>query len=97
LILSVANAQVEEAARDNLFGAWSDLLVGERPSGLVDCYLLEADGTVQIVAIWESEEHHEAAVRGGTEHPGLHVFAACGVEPSHEVFKVMGRIHSKPS
>jgi hypothetical protein len=97
LILSIAHATVEDAARENLFGAWSDLLVGDRPSGLVDCYLLEADGTIQIVAIWETEEHHEEAVRGGSGHPGLHVFAACGVDPSHEVFKVMGRIPSKVS
>ena len=97
MILSIAHARVDDAARENLFGAWSDLLVGERPSGLVDCYLLEAEGTVQIVAIWESAAHHEQAVRGGSAHPGLHVFAACGVDPSHDVFKVMGRIHSTAS
>lgn len=97
MILSIAHAPVEDAARENLFGAWSDLLVGERPSGLVDCYLIEAEGTIQIVAIWETAEHHEEAVRGESGHPGLHVFAACGVDPTHDVFKVMGRIHSTAS
>jgi hypothetical protein len=92
LIVSIANAQIDDAARDHLFGAWSDLLVGDRPPGLVDCYLLEADGTVQIAAVWESAAHHERAVRGDETHPGFLVFAACGVDPSHTVFKVMGRM-----
>ena len=92
MILSIAHARVEDAARENLFGAWSDLLVGDRPPGLVDCYLLEADGNIQIAAIWETAEHHEEAVRGGSGHPGFLVFAACGVDPTHEVFKVVGRI-----
>jgi hypothetical protein len=97
MILSIAYARVDDASRQNLFGAWSDLLVGEKPSGLVDCYLLEADDTIQIAAIWESAEHHENAVRGGSDHPGLHVFAACGVDPSHDVFKVVGRMHPTAS
>lgn len=92
MILSIAQAQIDDATRENLFGAWSELLVGDRPRGLVDCYLLEADGTVQIAAIWESAEFHEQAVRGDEAHPGLRVFAACGVDPTHTVFKVVGRI-----
>jgi len=92
LILSIAQAQIDDAARENLFGAWSELLVGDRPRGLVDCYLLEADGTVQIAAIWESAELHEQAVRGDEGHPGLRVFAACGVDPTHTVFTVVGRL-----
>lgn len=92
LILSIAHAQVDDAARDNLFGAWSELIVGDRPDGLVDCYLLEADATVQIAAVWETAEHHEQAVKGDETHPGHRVFAACGVDPTHTVFKVVGRI-----
>jgi hypothetical protein len=91
LIFSIAHAQVDEATKDNLFGAWSEMLVGDKPTGLVDCYLLEDDGTIQIAAVWETAEHHQKAVTGDQSHPGLRVFAACGVDPSHSVFRVVGR------
>jgi hypothetical protein len=92
LILSISQAPVADATRENLFGAWSELQVGDRPDGLVDCYLLEADGVIQIAAIWASEEHHEQAVRGDERHPGLLVFAACGLDPAHSVYTVVGRL-----
>lgn len=92
MILSIAHAAVDDAARDNLFGAWSNLLVGDRPDGLIDAYLVEADDVVQIASIWQSAEHHEHAVRGEQGHPALRVFAACGVEPSHDVYAVVGRL-----
>lgn len=92
MILSIARAAVDEAAKDNLFGAWSDLVVGDRPNGLVDCYLLESDGTVQVAAVWSSMDHHDAALSGDETHPATLVFAACGVDPSHSVFEVLGHL-----
>lgn len=92
MILSIAHAAVDDAAQDNLFGAWSNLIVGDHPDGLVDAYLLEAEGVVQIVSIWQTSEHHDTAVRGEEGHLGLRVFAACGVEPSHDVYSVVGRL-----
>lgn len=92
MILSIAQATVDEASKDNLFGAWSDLVVGDRPDGLVDCYLLESDGTVQVAAVWTSLDHHDAALTGDDTHPAALVFAACGVDPSHSVFEVLGHL-----
>jgi hypothetical protein len=92
LILSISQAHVADATRENLFGAWSDLQVGERPDGLVDCYLLETDGVVQIASIWASVEHHDEAVAGNGRHPGLLVFAACGLDPAHKIYTVRGQL-----
>lgn len=92
MILSIAQAPVDEAAKDNLFGAWSDLVVGDRPDGLVDCYLLESDGVVQVAAVWKSLDHHDAALTGDESHPASLVFAACGVDPSHSVFAILGHL-----
>jgi hypothetical protein len=92
LILSIAHATVDEASRDNLLGAWSNLVVGDRPKGLVNCYLLEAEGTVQIAAVWQSIGHHDAALAGDEAHPASLVFAACGVEPTHTILDVLGHL-----
>lgn len=92
MILSIAQASVDEAARDNLFGAWSDLVVGDRPDGLVDCYLLESDGMVQVAAVWASLDKHDDALTGDETHPAALVFAACGVDPIHTVFEVLGHL-----
>lgn len=92
MILSISQAPVADAARENLFGAWSDLQVGDRPEGLVDCYLLEAEGVVQIASVWASRDHHDQAVEGDGNHPGFFVFAACGLDPTNTVFSVMGRL-----
>ena len=48
MIMSLAHAAVDEATSANVFGAWSNLVVGEKPTGLVACYLLKAEGEVQI-------------------------------------------------
>ena len=44
MILSLAHAPVDAASRDNLVGAWSDLVVGERPDGLVDAGMRRSTG-----------------------------------------------------
>jgi hypothetical protein len=92
LILSISQAPVADATRENLFGAWSELQVGDRPDGLVDCYLVEADGVIQIASIWASQEHHDQAVAGNERHPGLLVFAACGLDAAHSVYTVVARL-----
>jgi hypothetical protein len=92
VILSIAEAAVDQAARDNLFGVWSDLVVGDRPDGLVGCYLLESDGTVQVAAIWSSRDQHDAALHGDEVHPASLLFAACGVDPDHTVYEVLGHL-----
>ncbi len=92
MIMSVAHAPVGESERDNVFGEWSDLVVGERPSGLVDCYLLETDGVVQIAALWTSREDHDRAVHEASNHPAYAVFEASGIDPTHSIYTVVGRL-----
>lgn len=92
MILSISYVPVADATRENVFGAWSNLQVGERPEGLVDCYLLESDGVIQIASIWATKDHHEQAIQGPETHPGRVVFTACGLDPTHNVYKVVGRL-----
>ena len=93
MILSIAHAEADEAAHANVFGAWSNLVVGDRPDGLVDSYLLRAGGKVQVVAVWESLEHHDRAIHEEGAHPAYVVFEASGLDCSHEVLDVVGSIH----
>jgi len=92
MIMSVAHAPVEESEQANVFGAWSELVVGERPTGLVDCYLLETDGVVQIAAVWNTIEDHDRAVHHESNHPAYTVFEASGVDPTHSMFTVVGHL-----
>ncbi len=92
MILSITHAPLDEATNANLFGAWSDVVVGDRPTGLVDCYLLEGEEVVQIAAVWESAEDHDRAMGEEVNHPAFAVFEACGLDPAHTVFNVVGRL-----
>ncbi len=92
MILSIAHASTDDAVDTNLFGAWSDIVVGERPAGLVDCYLLQGDGSVQVAAVWASIEDHDRAVDDGLNHPAFGFFEACGLDPVHSVYNVIGRL-----
>lgn len=92
MILSIAHAPVDDATKEHLLGAWSDLIVGERPPGLVDCYLVEGDGLIQIAAVWSSIQHHDRALTDEESHPAFVVFEASGLDPSHTVYRVIGHL-----
>lgn len=93
MILSIAKASKDDARSAQFFGIWSDMVVGqERPEGMVDCYLLENDGVIQVAAVWKSVEHHDTAV-DDVSHPAFGFFKACGLDPTHTVFRVIGYIH----
>ena len=72
MILSMAHASVEDPSAEYIFGAWSDIVVGERPDGLIDCYLSRGDGVVHMVSIWTSIEDHDRAMVEAKNHPPLH-------------------------
>lgn len=93
MILSIAHAEADEAAHANVFGAWSDLVIGTRPTGLIDSYLLQGDGVVQVVAVWESLDEHDRAIGEESSHPAYVVFEAAGLDPVHRVFNVVGSVH----
>lgn len=94
MILSLAHAEVDDAAAINVYGAWSEIVVGERPRGLVDCYLSEGDGVVQVAALWETMEDHDRAFEEKLNHPAFGLFAACGLDPTHTIHRVIGRFHA---
>lgn len=90
MIFSMAHAQVAEADRENVFGEWSDLVVGEKPSGLVSAYLVTDGEYVRVAAVWESMEAHDRALDDERTHPAFRVFEAAGLDPHHAVMRVMG-------
>lgn len=92
MILSIASAAVDEPNADYIYGAWSDMVVGDQPAGLVECYLTRTDDVLQMVSLWDSAEAHDTALSDRGSHPALGVFAACGVEPEHSVYRVIGQL-----
>jgi hypothetical protein len=93
VILSTARASLEGANSTEMFGIWSDMVVGgDRPPGLVNAYLLEGDGTIHVHAIWESRDAHDRAMAEAPNHAVFGFFAACGLDPAQSVFRVIGRI-----
>ena len=93
MILSVAHASVEDADSTNMFGIWSNMVVGEKPSGLVNAYLLEGDGAVYVHSVWESRDAHDQAMESASDHPAFGFFEACGLDPTHTVYEVIGHLH----
>lgn len=94
MILSIAQASVDDPSAEYIFGAWSDIVVGERPQGLVDCYLTSDEGTVNMVSIWQSSEDHDRAIEEKGNHPAFGFFEACGLDPTHTTYDVIGRLVS---
>ena len=92
MILSIAHAPVDDPDADYIFGAWSDIVVGDRPDGLVDCYLSRGEGVVYMLSVWDSPESHERALQDRATHPTFGFFAACGLDPRQATYDVIGRI-----
>ncbi len=95
MILSIAHASVDDPDADYIHGAWSDIVVGERPAGLVDCYLSRSDGVVYMVSIWDNIEAHDQALAARSNNPAFGFFAACGLDPTHDISHVIGRLVGK--
>lgn len=92
MILSMAHAEIARATRENLYGEWSELLVGERPDGLVACYLTEDERFVRVMAVWNDLEAHDRALAQEQSHPAYLVFEAAGVDPQHTIMSVIGAL-----
>ena len=93
MILSMAHAEIPEARHSHLLGSWSDLVVGDRPPGLVAAYLVSDGDNLKVAAVWESLEAHEQALDDEQTHPAFNVFEAAGADPSHAVMRVIGSLH----
>ena len=92
MILSIASAAVDEPDAEYIYSAWSDLMVGSRPEGLVDCFLSKTDDLLQMVSVWDTTDAHDRALADRESHPAFGVFAACGVEPEHSTYHVIGHL-----
>jgi len=92
VILSMAHAPVDDPDASFIFGAWSNIVVGERPVGLIDCYLSRGDDILQMISIWDNLENHDRAMEMTKNHPTFGFFEACGLDPSHTVQQVIGRL-----
>lgn len=92
MILSIASAAVDEPDAEYIYSAWSDMVIGDRPDGLVDCYLSKTGDALQMVSLWDDAESHDRALADRESHPALGVFAACGVQPEHTMYDVIGHL-----
>lgn len=92
MIYAVAEAEVAEADSHHVFGAWSDLVVGEQPHGLIETYLLRGDGLWQIVSLWRDAESLDRALGDERTHPANTVFDAAGLDCRHSTMHVAGHL-----
>jgi len=94
VIVAIAHADVEEARVHHLMKAWSDLVVGDKPAGLVECLLLQGENGWQVTSIWNDEASLEQAHGDESAHPAFIVFEAAGAEPTHTTLRLTGRYHA---
>lgn len=92
MIFAVAEAELAEADSHHVLGAWSDLVVGEQPHGLVESFLLRGDGRWQIISVWHDAESLDRALGEERAHPANAVFDAAGVDCRHTTMDVAGRL-----
>lgn len=93
--MSIAHAAVDDPEADVIFGAWSNMVVGDRPDGLVDCYLSQGDDGVYMVSMWEDKDSYDRALLDRESHPDYGFFEACGLEPTSTTYEVIGRMASR--
>jgi len=92
MIFAVAEAEVAEADSHHLAGAWSNLVVGEQPDGLVESYLLRGDGVWQVISVWDDVGSLDRALGEEGSHPANAVFDAAGVDCRHTSMHVIGHL-----
>lgn len=92
MIFAVAEAEVAEADSHHVLKAWSDLVVGDRPPGMLECYLLRGDGVWQIASVWHDHDALDRALGDEGNHPAYAVFEAAGADLRHLSMHVTGRL-----
>jgi hypothetical protein len=92
MIFAVAEAEVAEADSHHLAGAWSNLVVGEQPDGLVESYLLSREGVWQVISVWDDADSLDRALGEEDSHPANAVFDAAGIDCRHTSMHVMGHL-----
>jgi hypothetical protein len=92
VIFAVAEAEVTEADSHHLGGAWSNLVVGEQPDGLVESYLLSGGGVWQVISVWDDADSLDRALGEEGSHPANAVFDAAGIDCRHTSMHVVGHL-----
>jgi hypothetical protein len=92
VIFAVAEAEVTEADSHHLAGAWSDLVVGKQPTGLVESYLVRGEGVWQVISVWDDADSLDRALGEEDNHPANAVFDAAGIDCRHTSMHVMGHL-----
>lgn len=93
MIFAVAEAAIAEADSHHVLKAWSDLVVGDRPPGMLECYLLQGDGGLwQIASVWDDHDALNRALGDEGNHPAYAVFEAAGADTRHVSMQVTGRL-----
>mgnify|MGYP001820927018 FL=1 len=95
MIFAVAEAGVAEADSHHLAGAWSDLVVGDQPPGLVESYLLSEEGVWRVISVWDDIDSLNRALSEEGVHPANAVFDAVGVACRHTSMRVVGHLIPK--
>lgn len=95
MIFAVAEAEVAEADSHHVLKAWSDLVVGDRPDGMLECYLLQGEGKWQIASVWNDQDSLNRALEDEGDHPAYVVFEAAATDPHHITMHVTGRLLSR--
>ncbi len=93
--MSIAHASVDDPDAEYIFGAWSNMVVGERPDGLIECYLSRGDAVVYMISVWADTDSYERARGDRDTHPDYGFFEACGLEPTSTVYDVIGRMATR--
>jgi hypothetical protein len=92
VIFAVAEAEVAEADSHHLAGAWSNLVVGNQPTGLVESYLLSGDGVWRVISVWDDVDSLNRALGEEGIHPANAVFDAVGIACRHTSMHVVGHL-----
>ena len=94
MIFAVAEAEAAEADSHHVFGAWSDLVVGEQPHGLSrpTCFVGTAYG--RSSRVWHDADSLDRALGDEGAHPANAVFDAAGFDCRHTTMHVAGLLIS---
>jgi quinol monooxygenase YgiN len=89
-ILTSVSAEVDPSRNGELVDAFSALVAGALPDGLVRTELLRGqDGTWRIQSLWRDRAALMAARESGERPAALVLFERVGAQHAHEVFTVV--------
>lgn len=93
MIVTTAEATVEEAREADLLAAWAEVTAGPLPEGLVESTLVQSEGGKwRIHTVWESRGAIEK-MRATTDTPAaIAMFAAAGASPTVAAWDVVGHV-----